>query len=196
MYIIAGLGNPGRKYDGSRHNTGWMVVDILSRKYGIPLDFEKHRAVCGKGIIEGQRVILAKPLTFMNLSGESIRLLVDYYKVDPAAGLIVISDDIDLPPGRIRVRPKGSAGGHNGLKNIISHLGTDNFARVKVGVGPKPKDWDLADWVLSRFNGEEEALMEESRKTAAEAVVCLISQGPDAAMNQFNRAVPKGSEET
>ena len=187
MYIIAGLGNPGRQYKGTRHNVGFSVIDILADKYGIALDFEKHKAICGKGVIEGEKVILVKPLTFMNLSGESLQEVVHYYKVDPENDLIVISDDIDLDVGRIRVRPKGSAGGHNGLKNIIAHLGTDGFARVKVGVGSKPKGWDLADWVLGHFSDEDEKLMQESKKNAALAVVDIMQEGCEKAMNHFNK---------
>ncbi len=187
MYIIAGLGNPGRQYEGTRHNVGFSVIDILADKYGIALDFEKHKAICGKGVIEGEKVILVKPLTFMNLSGESLQEVIHYYKVDPENDLIVISDDIDLDVGRIRVRPKGSAGGHNGLKNIIAHLGTDGFARVKVGVGSKPKGWDLADWVLGHFSDEDEKLVQESKKNAALAVVDIMQEGCEKAMNHFNK---------
>ena len=191
MYIIAGLGNPGAKYSGTRHNVGFETIDILAERYGIPLDFEKHRAVCGKGVMEGEKVLLVKPLTFMNLSGESLRDIVSYYKIDPEAELIVISDDIDLDPGRIRVRPSGSAGGHNGLKNIISELHTDKFARVRIGVGKKPHGWDLADWVLSRFNEEEDALVSPAKKRAADAVLSIILDGCSAAMNTFNRKTPE-----
>ncbi len=187
MYVIAGLGNPGGKYSGTKHNVGFETIDILTEKYGIPLDFEKHRSICGKGVIEGEKVILVKPLTFMNLSGEALREIVSYYKIDPAEELIVISDDIDLEPGRIRVRPSGSAGGHNGLKNIISELHTDLFSRVRIGVGQKPHGWDLADWVLSRFGDEEAALVSSAKKRAAEAVSSIILDGCAAAMNTFNR---------
>ncbi|MBQ7724242.1 MAG: aminoacyl-tRNA hydrolase [Lachnospiraceae bacterium] len=187
MYIIAGLGNPGGKYNGTKHNVGFETIDILTEKYGIPLDFEKHRSICGKGIIEGEKVILVKPLTFMNLSGEALREIVSYYKIDPSEELIVISDDIDLDPGRIRVRPSGSAGGHNGLKNIISELHTDLFSRVRIGVGKKPREWDLADWVLSGFSKEDSVLVSSAKKRAAEAVSSIILDGCAAAMNTFNR---------
>ena len=139
MYIIAGLGNPGKQYAQTRHNVGFDTIDILADKYNISVDTKKHKALCGKGMIEGQKVVLAKPQTFMNLSGESVRELVDFYKIDPEEELIVIYDDISLEPGQLRIRPKGSAGGHNGIKNIIAHLGTQVFKRVKVGVGEKPK---------------------------------------------------------
>ena len=186
MYIIAGLGNPGRQYDGSRHHTGFSVSDILSSEYEIPFDFEKHKAVCGKGMIEGSRVILLKPLTFMNLSGESISEAVSYYKTDVKNELIVIYDDIDLEPGRMRIRKNGSAGGHNGMKNIIKLLGTEDFTRIRVGVGAKPSGWDLADWVLSRFDEENEKIMQDMRKKAADAAAFIIKEGPDEAMNRFN----------
>ena len=194
MYIIAGLGNPGGKYNGTKHNVGFETIDILTEKYGIPLDFEKHRSICGKGIIEGEKVILVKPLTFMNLSGEALREIVSYYKIDPSEELIVISDDIDLDPGRIRVRPSGSAGGHNGLKNIISELHTDLFSRVRIGVGKKPREWDLADWVLSGFSKEDSVLVSSAKKRAAEAVSSIILDGCAAAMNTFNRKAVEPSQ--
>ena len=143
MYVIAGLGNPGKQYDNTRHNIGFMTIDRLAEQENIDILEKKHKAVIGKGTIAGQKCILAKPQTFMNLSGESIRELVDYYKVDETAELIVISDDISLDVGQLRIRKKGSAGGHNGLKNIIAHLGHEQFIRIKMGVGEKPKGWDL-----------------------------------------------------
>ena len=151
MYIIAGLGNPTAQYEGTRHNVGFDVIDALADKYNISVDGRKNRAFIGKGIIEGQKVILVKPQTYMNLSGESIRGILDYYKIDEEEELIVVYDDISLDVGQIRIRKKGSAGGHNGMKNIIAHLGHNVFKRVKVGVGEKPKQFDLADYVLSHF---------------------------------------------
>ena len=145
MYIIVGLGNPGREYAGTRHNIGFDVIDRLAEEEHMNVLEKKHKAIIGKGYVAGQKVILAKPQTYMNLSGESIRELVDYYKVDETCELIVISDDISLEVGQIRIRKKGSAGGHNGLKNMIAHLGHDQFLRVKMGVGEKPEDYDLAD---------------------------------------------------
>lgn len=186
MFIIAGLGNPGSKYEDTRHNVGFDVIDRISKEYHIAVDTRKHRALIGKGVIDGVKVILAKPQTFMNLSGESIRELVDYYKVDEATELIVIYDDISLDVGQLRIRKKGSAGGHNGIKNIIAHLGTQEFPRIKVGVGDKPPRMDLADYVLSRFSKEDREKMEQAFKDAAEAVEVMIAEGPDAAMNQFN----------
>ncbi len=186
MYIIVGLGNPTDKYQATRHNIGWDAITRLSDDYRIPLDFKKHKAVCGKGQIEGEKVILAQPLTYMNLSGESVRELVDFYKVTPEE-VIIIYDDISLEVGQLRIRKKGSAGGHNGIKSIISHLGTDEFPRIKVGVGDKPKDWDLADYVLSRFSKEEEPVIREALKDTSDAIRMLITNGIDTAMNQYNR---------
>ena len=191
MYIIAGLGNPDEKYQGTRHNVGFDVVDRLAEKYQIAVDTKKHRALIGKGVIEGQKVLLVKPQTYMNLSGESIRSLVEYYKIDPEEELIVIYDDISLEPGQLRIRPKGSAGGHNGIKNIIAHLGTQVFKRVKVGVGEKPKGYDLADYVLSRFPKDERVLMEEAFERAGEAAVCMMNDTMEHAMNQFNKKTEK-----
>ncbi len=188
MFIIAGLGNPGARYSGTKHNVGYETIDILSDKYSIPIDFEKHRAMCGKGVIEGIRVLLVKPLTFMNLSGESLREIISYYKEDPEENLIVISDDVALDPGRVRVRPGGSAGGHNGLKNIIAELQTDGFSRVRIGVGARPHAWSLKDWVLADFDEETRDLIDQAEIKAANAVVSIMTEGCDKAMNQFNAA--------
>lgn len=188
MFIIAGLGNPGQKYSRTKHNVGYDTIDILSDKYGIPMDFEKFRSICGKGMIEGEKVLLVKPLTFMNLSGEALREVISYYKEDPEENLLVISDDIALDPGRIRVRPRGSAGGHNGLKNIIAELQTEEFGRVRIGVGEKPRAWDLKDWVLAEFDDETRDLIDQAEIRAANAVVSVIAEGYDAAMNSFNSA--------
>lgn len=187
MFMIAGLGNPGKNYAGTRHNAGYMVIDALAEKYNISVMAVKNRALVGKGMIEGQKVILVKPITFMNASGESIRPLADYYKIDPQEALIVVSDDITLAPGQIRIRKKGSSGGHNGLKDIIRHLGSEDFKRIRVGVGEKPRGCDLADYVLGHFSDKEREIMDESITRAAEAVEVMIAEGPDAAMNQFNK---------
>ena len=189
MFIIAGLGNPTLQYEGTRHNAGFDVIDTLAGKYNISVDGRKNRALIGKGIIEGKKVILAKPQTYMNLSGESLGGLVDYYKVDEESEFLVVYDDISLDVGRLRIRKKGSAGGHNGMKNIISHLGTEVFPRIKVGVGEKPKKYDLADYVLSRFSKEERAIMEEGYQKAVEAVEMILRGEMDEAMNKFNRKV-------
>lgn len=186
MYIIAGLGNPERKYDGTRHNIGFSAITVLADKYDISLDIKKHKAICGKGYIGGQKVILAMPQTYMNLSGESIRELVEYYKIDPEKELIIIYDDINLAPGRLRIREKGSAGGHNGIKNIISHLGTQVFPRVRVGVGEKPKGWDLADYVLGRFSKDEEPVIREALDNVTQACDIIVNDDIRTAMNKFN----------
>ncbi len=186
MFIIAGLGNPERKYDGTRHNIGFSAITALSDAYDIPLDFRKHKALCGKGYIEGQKVLLAMPLTYMNLSGESIRELIDYYKIAVEDELIIIYDDINLSPGKLRIRAKGSAGGHNGIKNIISHLGSSDFMRIRIGVGEKPKGWDLADYVLGRFNREDEPIIREALQNTVEACKVIMLEDIKAAMNRFN----------
>ena len=187
MFVIAGLGNPKKEYDNTRHNIGFAFIDALAEKYSISVMDVKHKALTGKGIINGQKVILVKPLTFMNLSGESIRPISDYYKIDTAKELIVISDDISLPPGQIRIRKKGSAGGHNGLKNIIQHLGNEEFQRIRIGVGEKPKGYDLADYVLGHFSKEEQPLMQEGIKRAMEAAAMMLEGDIDRAINEFNR---------
>lgn len=186
MYIIAGLGNPTSKYEGTRHNVGFDAIDILAEKYNIKVDNAKHKALCGSGIIGGEKVLLIKPQTFMNLSGEAVAEAVKFYKINPEEELTVIFDDISLEPGRLRLRRKGSAGGHNGIKNIIAHLGTENFKRIKVGVGAKPAGWDLADYVLGRFDKAERNLVDESLKRAAEAVEMITEGDFDGAMNRFN----------
>ncbi|MGL5434945.1 MAG: aminoacyl-tRNA hydrolase [Lachnospiraceae bacterium] len=186
MFMIAGLGNPSKEYDRTRHNVGFSVIDRLADKYGIAVSEKKHRALCGKGMIEGEKVILVKPQTYMNLSGESIRSVLDFYKMD-ADQIIVIYDDISLTPGQLRIRQKGSAGGHNGIKNIISHLGTQEFPRIKVGIGEKPANMGLAAYVLSRFSQGEQKLMDEAFRDAAAAAVMMMTDGSDRAMNVFNQ---------
>ena len=187
MYIIIGLGNPTAQYEGTRHNVGFDVIDRLGEKYNIAVDTKKHKAYIGKGMIDGQKVILVKPQTYMNLSGESVRELVDYYKVYAEEEVLVIYDDISLDVGQLRIRKKGSAGGHNGIKNIIAHLGTQVFPRIKVGVGEKPKNYDLADYVLGHFSKAERAQMEEGYYRATEAVRLILAGEIDAAMNQYNK---------
>ena len=189
IYIIVGLGNPSKEYENTRHNIGFDTIDAIADKYNINVMELKHRAKIGKGYIGGDKVILAKPLTYMNLSGESVRAIIDYYKAEPETELIVISDDISLPPGQIRVRKRGSAGGHNGLKNIIKHLGSENFQRIRMGVGEKPKDYDLVDWVLGHFNKEDRKAVDEAIGKAVQAVEMMLQDGADAAMNEFNRKV-------
>lgn len=187
MYIIVGLGNPDRQYQNTRHNIGFDVIDVIAAKNSITVSERKHKALIGKGFVGGQKVVLVKPQTYMNLSGESVRDVIDFYKIDEKNELIVISDDVSLDVGQIRIRKKGSAGGHNGLKNIILHLGHDEFQRVKMGVGEKPGGYDLADYVLGHFPKEEREIMDESAGRAAAAVEMMITEGADAAMNQYNR---------
>ena len=187
MYLIVGLGNPGRQYEATRHNMGFDTVDCLIEKHNVPQGGVKFNAMYGKGIIGGDKAILMKPLSFMNLSGGPVRDMVNFFKIDPEKELIVISDDIDLEPGQLRIRKQGSAGGHNGLKDIIQKLGTQNFIRIKIGVGAKPQGWDLADHVLSRFPDSERKLVDEAIREAEDAVEKIIAQGPDAAMNEYNR---------
>lgn len=186
MYIIVGLGNPSAEYRNTRHNAGFECIEKIAGKYSVTTDFVKHKAICGKGIIEGNKVILAMPQTYMNLSGESVRMLVDYYKIDVANELIVIYDDIYLEPGQLRIRKSGSAGGHNGMKNIIQHLGTEIFTRIRVGVGEKPKGYDLAAYVLGHFSVEDRKKMEEGYENACAASVIIMNEGVDAAMNKYN----------
>lgn len=185
MYIIVGLGNPTKEYDKTRHNVGFEVIDRLADRCGIDVTGKSKRSFWGKGIISGEKVILVKPQTYMNLSGESVRQFVEYYKI-PLENLIVIYDDISLEPGQLRIRMKGSAGGHNGIKNIIAHLGTQEFPRIKIGVGAKPKGMDLADYVLGHFSKGEQVEMNESFDDAQNAVKMIIEQGYEAAMNHFN----------
>ena len=191
MFLIAGLGNPKREYDNTRHNIGFAMIDAMAEKYNISVRNIKNRAMTGQGIINGQKVLLAKPLTFMNLSGESIRPLADYYKISPDAELIVVSDDINLPIGQIRIRKKGSAGGHNGLKNIIAQLGSEEFQRIRIGVGGKPENYDLADYVLGHFTKEEKSLMEKTVSMAVEAAELMLMGDTDKAMNEYNRKAEK-----
>lgn len=186
MYLIAGLGNPGTKYDMTRHNIGFHTIDYIADEMGVKIKKLKYKALYGEGVINGERVILAKPQTFMNLSGESIAEFVKFFKI-PVENVIIISDDISLDTGRIRVRGKGSAGGHNGLKSIIYMLNSDNFPRVRIGVGaPTHADYDLADFVLGRFSKEEIPVLEETIVRADKAVKEIIANGFESAMNKFN----------
>lgn len=189
MYIIAGLGNPDRQYQGTRHNVGFDVIDVIADRNNITVKEKKHKALIGKGFVGGQKAVLVKPQTYMNLSGESIREVIDFYKIDEKSELIVIADDISLDVGQIRIRKKGSAGGHNGLKNIILHLGHNEFQRVKMGVGEKPEGYDLVDYVLGHFPKKEREVMDESARRAAQAVEMMIAEGTDAAMNLYNKKI-------
>ena len=196
MYIIVGLGNPGRKFDGTKHNVGFDTIDYLVDEHRIPSSGISLKAMYGKGVIAGQRVLLAKPMTYMNLSGEAVRALVDYYKIAPEQELVVIYDDISLEPGLIRIRKKGSAGGHNGMKNIISHLGTDRFTRIRIGIGEKPKEWDLADYVLAPFSREDRGKVNEAVKDAVSALEMILQGDTDGAMNRDNKKaeISKGNQ--
>ena len=187
MYLIVGLGNPGRQYEATRHNMGFDVVDRLVEEYRIPQGGVKFNAMYGKGIIGGQQALLMNPLSYMNLSGGPVRDMANYFKIDPETEMIVIYDDIDLDPGQLRIRKQGSAGGHNGIKDLIQKLGTQKFIRIRVGVGAKPKDWDLADYVLGHIPGEERKLVDEAQERACKAVETILSEGVDAAMNEFNK---------
>lgn len=185
MKIIVGLGNPTAQYEGTRHNIGFAVIDRIAQEYNISVDTRKHKALCGKGVIEGQKVVLVKPQTYMNLSGEAVREVFDFYKAQ-IEDVLIIYDDISLDVGKIRVRPKGSAGGHNGIKNIIAHLGTEGFARIRVGVGDKPKQMDLADYVLGHFQGEEKQAIQQGIDHAVKAMAEVLTNGIESAMNKYN----------
>ncbi len=189
MYIIAGLGNPGLKYAKTKHNMGFMAADVLADRYNISFNKHMGQALCGQGMIEGEKVLLVKPQTYMNLSGESVAALTGFYKSDISTELIVIYDDVSLEPGNVRVRKKGSAGGHNGMKNIISLVGTSEFMRVRIGIGATPENIGLVDHVLRPFDKDVIPLIEEGIERAADATVSIIKDGIDAAMNLFNRKV-------
>ena len=186
MIIIAGLGNPGKQYDKTKHNVGFWVIDKLAKEYNIEVTKFKHKALIGEGNIAGKKVLLVKPQTYMNLSGESIREIIKFYKV-PLEQFYVIYVDTSLPLSNVRIREKGSAGGHNGIKNIIAHLGTDIFLRIKVGIGEKPNGWDLADYVLAPFSKDEEPLILSGVDKAYHAVELLLTKGIKEAMNQTNQ---------
>lgn len=186
MYLIAGLGNPGRQYEMTRHNMGFSTLDYIADKAGIKISKLKYKALYGEGIMNGEKVILIKPQTYMNASGESIVDFVNFYKTD-MQHLIVINDDISLPAGKIRIRPKGSDGGHNGLKSIIYLLGSDDFIRIKIGVGaPENSEYDIADYVLGRFSHDEIPIMENAIMRANDAVGEIMTSNVQTAMNKYN----------
>ncbi len=185
-WLLVCLGNPGDKYENTRHNVGYMVADEVADRANVPIQKLKYKALTNTVTMGGQKVLVMKPITYMNLSGEAVRQAVDFFKV-PADHVLVVSDDTALAVGRLRIRKGGSAGGHNGLKNIILHLGTDQFPRLRLGVGEKPHpDYDLADWVLGKFQGEDKKAMDAAVKRAADAIECILSQGLDRGMNKFN----------
>lgn len=185
-WLIAGLGNPGDAYENTRHNIGFQVLDALGERQKKPIQRLKFKALTNLFTISGEKVLVMKPVTYMNLSGEAVRPAADFYKIPPER-ILVVSDDTALPPGRLRIRKGGSAGGHNGLKSIIQHLGTDQFPRLRVGVGEKPHpDYDMADWVLGRFTGEDKKRMDQAVERAADAIECILKEGLDRGMSRFN----------
>ena len=185
-WLLVCLGNPGDQYENTRHNVGFQVADAVAERHNVPLQRLKFRALTNTITVGEKKVLLMKPVTYMNLSGEAVHEAASFYKVPPER-ILVVSDEVALAPGKIRVRRSGSAGGHNGLKNIIAHLGTDQFPRIRVGVGQKPHpDYDMADWVLGKFQGEDKKAVEEAVKRAADAAECLIQEGVDKAMNRYN----------
>ena len=186
MKIFIGLGNPGAEYAATRHNAGFQVIDRLSRMWNIPVDRARCHGLAGEGRVNGERVALLKPQTFMNLSGDCVADALRWYKADPK-DVMIFSDDIDLPLGSVRVRPFGGAGTHNGWRDILLKTGSDHFPRVRVGVGGKPQEWDLADWVLSRFSPEDQKLMDAAFDKAAQAAECFLTHGIEEAMNLYNR---------
>lgn len=184
MYAIIGLGNPDKKYEKTRHNVGFDVIDELAEQMGIEVKTKRHKALCGIGTIGSEKVVLVKPQTYMNLSGESVRAVMDFYKLDAKSDIIVVSDDISLPVGKIRIRTKGSAGGHNGLKSIISHAGTDGFTRIKVGVGAN--EGDLVKHVLGKFSKQDRVFVDDAIRDAASAVEVIVMYDAQTAMNKYN----------
>ena len=188
MKIIIGLGNPGKNYIGTKHNVGFEVIDRICSKYNINITKIKHKAFIGDGMVGAEKVLLLKPQTFMNLSGESVKETISFYKAN-INDIIVVYDDTSLPLGAVRIREKGSSGGHNGMKNIITHLGREDFLRVKIGIGKKPNGWDLASYVLSRFDKEEEPLAINAYEKGMQAVEMIIKQGAQYAMNNTNTTV-------
>lgn len=186
VWLLVCLGNPGEKYENTRHNVGFMTADEIGERVHMPIQKLKFKALTNICELGGEKVLVMKPVTYMNLSGEAVRQAADFYKIPPER-VLVISDDVSLPVGRLRIRAGGSAGGHNGLKSIIGHLGTDQFPRIKIGVGEKPHpDYDLADWVLGKFTGEDKKTIDDAVKRAADAAECVIREGPERAMNRFN----------
>ena len=189
-WLIVGLGNPGKEYERSRHNCGFRALDVLSEKLNCKVDKGKFQGLYGQTIYDGKKLFLLKPMTYMNLSGRSVLQLSAYFNIPPQR-IIVLFDDISLPPGRLRIRADGSAGGHNGIKSVISEVGSQAFPRVKIGIGSKPNpEYDLADWVLSGFTAKEEKDLQSALERAAEAALCIIDRGVPEAANRFNGSTP------
>jgi len=186
MYLIVGLGNPGKEYEHTRHNVGFDTIDVLAKKYNMPLNKKGHVSMYSKGKINGNDVILVKPMTYMNSSGEAVARFANYYKLDDAKQIIIILDDTDLEVGKIRIRPKGSSGGHNGLKSVIKHLGCEDFIRIRIGVGKRPSNYNQIDWVLGHFSKDDNKIINESFEKAADGAICVIESGIDKAMNKYN----------
>ena len=184
-FLVVGLGNPGKKYENTRHNAGFMAVDYIANKYNTKINKEKFKAFFCDITIENKRVLLIKPQTFMNLSGESVTQFMSFYKI-PSERVIVIFDDISLPPGRLRIRKKGSDGGHNGMKNIIALAGTDNFPRIKLGIGQKPDGWDLANWVTSTISTSDLEKLSFAIENSYASIKLMVNDKIDEAMNKFN----------
>lgn len=185
-YLVVGLGNPGSKYEGTRHNAGFMALDYIADKYGARVDRIKFKGLCGTASIGGKKVLLLKPSTYMNLSGQSVTEAMSFYKLPPER-VIILFDDISLDPGRMRIRMKGSDGGQNGMKNIIYLSGSDRFPRIKIGTGAKPSpEWDLADWVLSRFSAQDLKALNEAIEHAGASVELMVQGRAPEAMNKYN----------
>ena len=186
QWLLVCLGNPGREYEGTRHNIGFLTADALERREGVKINKLRYRALTGEFRAGGQRVLVLKPQTYMNLSGESVKLAGGFYKIPPDH-VLVVSDDVALPLGKLRIRAGGSAGGHNGLKNIIAHLGTDQFPRIRVGVGaPEHPDHEMIDWVIGKFSPAERKVVDEAVARALDAVLCVIERGVNEAQNRYN----------
>ena len=186
MKLFVGLGNPGKQYEHTRHNIGFEVIDECSRLFNIPLDQAKHKGLYGMGFYRGEKILLLKPLTYMNLSGESIRAVVDYYQID-IEDVVIIYDDLDLPVGKVRLRQKGSAGGHNGIKSTIAHLGTQEFNRIRIGINRPPKGMKVPDYVLGRFTKEEQESVMDAVKRSAAACEMWLDQPFIQVMNEYNQ---------
>lgn len=184
-YIAVGLGNPGKEYENTRHNIGFISIDAVAEKMGIKIEKLKFKSLIGEGVISGKKVLFMKPSTYMNLSGEAVRDAMEFYKIPPEQ-VCVIFDDISLPVGKMRIKRKGSDGGHNGIKNIIYHAKSDNFPRIKIGVGEKPAGWDLKDWVLCKFSKEDKELLSAPVNSVFDALTLIIEGKTDEAMNRYN----------